>query len=284
MAQQPLNSDFDAADMWLAALAASGRSPRTLAIYGYAVRQLRAWRTAETPIETMTRIEAMAFVRHLTDTFQPVGVRTRIKALRAMYNWLVAEGEAPANPFARVTITVPDEAQPILSDELLDTILASAKRSRRDLAIITILADTGCRKGEIAAVRYEDVDLGSGTIRFPVSKTRARTVPLTDRAVTAVAKWLRYRPVAQAKGVRSASLWDVEDPYDLIKHVVARHSGGKATPHQFRRRFAVQWMLKGGSETGLMRVAGWRSRTMIQTYTAASADVLADAEFRRLLG
>ena len=278
MASPPLNHDFDAADMWLSALAASGRSQRTLEIYGYAVRQLRAWRSADTPIEDVTRIEAMAFVRHLTDTYQPVGVRTRIKALRAMYNWLVAEEVATVNPFARVTITVPDEAQPILSDELLDRILASAKRSRRDLALITILADTGCRKGEIAAVRMEDVDLSSGTIRFPISKTRARTVPLTDRAVIALAKWLRQR------GTKAGTIWDVADPYDLIKHVVARHSGGQATPHQFRRRFAVQWMLKGGSETGLMRVAGWSSRTMIQTYTAASADVLADAEFRRLLG
>ena len=35
-------------------------------------------------------------------------------------------------------------------------------------------------------------------------------------------------------------------------------------PHLFRHTFAHQWLAEGGSEGDLMRLAGWRSRTMLQ--------------------
>ena len=34
-------------------------------------------------------------------------------------------------------------------------------------------------------------------------------------------------------------------------------------PHIFRHTFAHQWLAQGGNEGDLMRLAGWRSRTML---------------------
>lgn len=279
----PLNWDIstdslDAVDVWFHHLRASGRSEQTLTIYRYAVEQLRAWRTSDPDLTTLTRLEARAFVRHLLDRYQPNGVRSRVKSLRACWSFLVAEELATENVFARIQVTVPEEAQPILSDEELDRILAHAKPNRRDYALIVMLADTGARKGEVAAVRWEDVDLPSGVVRFPVSKTRVRTVPMSDRLASALVRWVKVR------GVGPGSLWKVSDTYGLVKVAVTKHSGGTASPHKFRRRFAVEWLRKGGSEIGLQRVAGWNSNTMIKTYVAAKADELATDEMRRLMG
>lgn len=277
--------DFDAADLWLASLRASGRSPKTTDIYEYAINQLRAWRQSmhgvmDCPLESLTRLEAMAFTRHLLDQYAPAGVKSRIKSLTNFYNWCLAEGLCDTNPFAKVKVTVPDVAQPSLGDETLERILASAKKhSRRDYALVVMLADTGARKGEIASVRVSDIDLSSGIVRFPESKTRSRSVPMSDRLVLAVGHWLRERGTLREKG-----LWNVSDPYSFVKACVDRHGGRGISPHQFRRRFAVQWLLKGGSEVGLQRVAGWNSNTMIKLYTQASADVLAEQEMRRILG
>ena len=63
--------------------------------------------------------------------------------------------------------------------------LTSAKRNRRDHAILSVLVDTGCRKGEIATLGIEHVDLSSGVVRFPISKSGARSVPLSDRSISA---------------------------------------------------------------------------------------------------
>jgi integrase len=71
------------------------------------------------------------------------------------------------------------------------------------------------------------------------------------------------------------------DPYSLTRQAVEKHSG--FTCHALRRAFAVRWLAGGGSESGLMRIAGWSSSEMIRTYVRARADELAQDEMRRLL-
>jgi len=53
-------------------------------------------------------------------------------------------------------------------------------------------------------------------------------------------------------------------------------------PHMFRHLFASSWLADGGTEGSLMRLAGWRSRAMLDRYGAAVASARAHAEHQRL--
>ena len=55
-------------------------------------------------------------------------------------------------------------------------------------------------------------------------------------------------------------------------------------PHQFRHTFGHAWMAAHGNETDLMRLAGWRSRSMLSRgrYMPKSVDTLKEnAEWLR---
>ena len=66
---------------------------------------------------------------------------------------------------------------------------------------IWLLMLTGCRKTEILALRWEEVDFERGELRLAESKTGPRTVPLSP-AAGRILRARRYGPAARAN-VRS---------------------------------------------------------------------------------
>jgi hypothetical protein len=46
--------------------------------------------------------------------------------------------------------------------------------------------------------------------------------------------------------------------------------------HQLRHSFAAAWLAAGGTEADLMRLAGWKSRTMVDRYAKATAEQRAE--------
>jgi integrase len=224
-------------------------------------------------LSDLTRVEAFGYVQYLTDRYAPDGVASRVRSLRAFYGWLVKEELIDKNPMKGISVSVPREAKLTADEEAVSEMFASARGNRRDLAMLTLLVDSGCRKGEIAALKAEHVDLASGMVRFPVSKSMPRTVPLSERSIAALGHWMRQR------GDAPGSLWAVDNPYGLVRNIVSRHSKGTLTPHALRRAFAVRALRRGVTPGSLMRLCGWTSHQVLQTYTLAAADDIAAAEF-----
>ncbi len=52
-------------------------------------------------------------------------------------------------------------------------------------------------------------------------------------------------------------------------------------PHRLRHTFAHTWLVNGGQEQNVIRLAGRRSREMVGRYAASAADDRADEAYRR---
>ncbi len=177
--------------------------------------------------------------------------------------------------------TVPETPPPVIREDEIRKLLAVCERTgfdeRRDKAIILLLWDTGLRRAEIAGLRLEDVDDEHDVLLVIGKGRRPRTVPFGQKPGKAltmhIAKARSQHPEAGSEWVwlgRKGRLTDTGIAQMLRRR--AHEAGlGDIHPHLFRHSAAHNLMAEGMSEGDLMRIMGWRSRTMAARSSATAS-------------
>lgn len=271
---------------WRRSLAAAAKSPRTIEGYLTTQGQFTKWCAANghpTDPAEQTRRDVEEFIAELLATKARGTVALRFRNLRAWFNWLVLEDEITVSPMAGLRQPkVETKVVPIITDADLTKLLDTCRTDktvigRRDYALLRILVSTGMRRGELAGLRLDDVDLDGGVVIVRRSKTGSgRIVPIGAKATAALDRYLRSRP-RHAKA-NSDKLW-IGHRGDFtgegIRQMVikrAREAGIEHVfVHQFRHSFAHGWLAAGGQEHDLAQVAGWSSTAMLARYGASAA-------------
>jgi integrase len=141
---------------------------------------------SEVPIGRINRnaVQEYRQARHrekerLSDTT----INRDIECLRRILFWAVDEGTLLTNPLSRVPmVRERRKRRAVMSVAEEQNLLAAASGHLRE--IITAALDTGMRRGEILAQRWEDVELTRKLLFVSHSKTpegEAREIPLTKR-------------------------------------------------------------------------------------------------------
>ncbi len=286
---------------WLLSLRSDRKSEQTVKTYHDGVRFYLTW-CAEHGSPPLDRASLRGWVTTLLDRGSaPATARSRQLAVRRFTAWLAEEREIDADPFVGVKAPKLDThvVEPLTEDELRRLLkacipprgatTAQALRFRRDEAILRLMLETGARAGEVVAIDVADLDLMAGTAIIRKGKGgKGRSVPFGPHTATAIDRYLRLR--VHHRLAASPQLWLGDRgkgfTYDALHKTLGERAKAAGIigfhPHRMRHTAAHRWLAAGGSEGGLMAVAGWTRPDMLMRYTKAQASARAAAEARGL--
>jgi integrase/recombinase XerD len=281
---------------WIRVLRSERKSPFTVKAYRQGILTFLDWCENSGTTPELTKPAVQSFIAHRLESGTAAKtVGNHLLALRRFADWLVAEDEIDTNPLAGMQQPKLDrKVVEALSDDELRALLKACEgkgfTDRRETAIVRLMMETGIRAGELVAMTVDDVDLNRELAIIRRGKGgKGRVIPFSPQTATAIDRYLRARRTHRLAS--TPALWLGADNWRTFSYAAlhrtlaarAEAAGVKGFhPHKMRHTAATRWLRANGSEQGLMAVAGWSSRAMLDRYTNASAGERAAVEARGL--
>jgi integrase/recombinase XerC len=208
----------------------------------------------------------------------PRSIQRRLAAVRNLFQFLLREGVASANPGLDVSAPkaprrLPETLDADAMGRLLD-IRGDHPLATRDRAIMELFYSSGLRLAELAGLQMTDIDLVEGTVRVTGKGAKTRIVPVGAKAREALRDWLKVRPQLEKSGATAMFVSRIGRPLSN-RNIQARveHWARKlglpqgVSPHTFRHSFATHLLESSGDLRAVQEMLGHADIGTTQIYT-----------------
>ena len=264
-----------------------GKSPRTVEWYNQALHLFHDWLVGEgmsTSLEHLGEDEVREFILYLKKRkglWGPVSSHTlnnRVRALRAFFAWLHRRGYTEEHRLKglrppKVTQKViepltPDEIQRIFASINPNTLLGA-----RNMAIYSLMLDTGLRISEVAGLKDKDVHLQDRYVKVLGKGNKERIVAFGATCQRSLIHYSYHFRVEPSYPDEDAFFLSI-DGYPLsssalrsLTERVSKASGvPRLHPHLMRHSYATQFLLNGGDVFLLKQNLGHTTLAMVEHY------------------
>jgi len=182
-----------------------------------------------------------------------------VRAVRRLFAWLVQEGRLKASPAKRLELPrlTYEPRKGIDFGDMLKMV-AAARSSPRDHALVLFLADTACRCGGVANLRVEELDLARCRAVVVEKGSKARTVYLHPRTCEALRAYLMARRTGPVflnqwtgKGLKPGGIYQVLERLAAKAGVFQRWN-----PHSWRHGAARGMLRRGANLAQVSQILG----------------------------
>lgn len=180
----------------------------------------------------------------------PATVAGRVQSLRFFFTFCEERGYVLHSPAAHIRIRKPRKRDHVREKKmrmydlfrLMDVAAARADSGQpRDLAILSLMVESGARPGEVCSLNLDDVDMARGIAQVN-GKTGVRDIVFTTHTVRNIRRWLDFRRLVTAVSQSS-------DPDALFVNIWHPHMGQRVTPNTINMLF--QRLSKEANITGV---------------------------------
>ena len=258
-----------------------GLSPRTLDAYQRDLTQLLEFLATEDvrQVGKVTEHHVRAFVaRRHRQGLGGKSLQRALSAVRGFFRWMLREGLVEQNPAAAVRAPKAAKRLPATLDadsiaRLLD-IRDDSPLAVRDKAIMELFYSSGLRLAELAQLRWEQLDLASGTVQVRGKGNRSRIVPVGRKAREALLEWRKARAGLAALEEpavfvsRSGKPLAPRSIQSRIRYWAIRQGLPRSVhPHLLRHSFASHVLESSGDLRAVQELLGHADISTTQVYT-----------------
>lgn len=242
-------SNEDLLGLFVTAKQVEGCSQKTLDYYQNTLAMMTA--SLDKPYTQVTSDDLRAYLNDYerSRSSSKVTIDNIRRIMSSFFSWLEDEDYIVKSPVRRIhKVKTATKAKEVLSDEDLVTLRDSCA-TKRDLAIVEILASTGIRVGELVNLDRSDVNLNERECIVTGKGNKQRPVYFDARAKLHLRSYLDARNdtnPALFVSLRDASKRVTIDGVESRLRQLGKDSGvGRVHPHKFRRTLATQAIDKG---------------------------------------